>query len=361
MLRGWRPLIDSSSSLPDDLIQAVSLPGRSAVVLEAVDVPAESFDEDDAGDQPESDSDQFVAAVAIGGSPEVVVSGWGDGTVRLWRPSGSSDEIGVWAAPVRAVAIGGHAGRDVVVIGDDDGTVWLHDTTTGSAVAARGHSLFVRSVAIGERLAVSGGADNTVRVWDLENGQPIGSPLKHRGQVDAVSIGRLGGRDVVVSGGQDDLVHLWHLERRRRREQTFAGHSGWVHSVAIARLADEEVIASAAYDGTVRIWNPRSDKPRNVISVGDAGVLTMAIGMAGERLVVVTGDNDGVVWTFDPWSGETLLQLRGPSRHVNEVAIGRLDGRDVIVSGGRDGTVRVWEAVSGVEIGKYTLRPDEPA
>ena len=361
-LRAWRLLIDSSSSISDNLIQAVSLPGRSAVVLESIDVPAEQLDEDEADAPAESDDGEFVASVAIGGSAELVVSGWGDGAVRVWRSSGSIDVIGVWKGPIRAVAIGDHAGRVVVVIGEDDGTVWIHDATTGRAVAARGHTSFVRSVAVGDGVAVSGGADGTVRLWELEKGDPIGSPLRHRGQVDAVTIGRLGGSEVVVSGGEDDLVHVWNLERRRRRrEQTFAGHSGWVHSVAIARLGEDEVFASAAYDGTVRIWDPHSDKPRNVIGVGDAGVLTMTIGMAGGRLVVVTGDNDGVVWTIDPWSGETLLQLPGQSRHVNSVAIGRLSRRDVIVSGGRDGTVRVWDAVSGEPIGgPLTARRDEP-
>jgi len=49
-----------------------------------------------------------------------------------------------------------------------------------------------------------------VRVWDAGTGQPIGDPLTgHTGTVLAVALGSVGGREVIVSGGVDQTVRIW--------------------------------------------------------------------------------------------------------------------------------------------------------
>ena len=65
-------------------------------------------------------------------------------------------------------------------------------------------------------MAVSGGDDRTVRVWDLASGTPAGDPFTgHDGAVRAVAVGELDGRPVAVSGGDDRTVRVWDLAQRR--------------------------------------------------------------------------------------------------------------------------------------------------
>ncbi|MBN1173080.1 MAG: caspase family protein, partial [Micromonosporaceae bacterium] len=71
-----------------------------------------------------------------------------------------------------------------------------------------GHTRGVRSVALGRvegrDVIVSGGDDATVWVWDAATGTPVGEPFTgHTGMVLSVALGRVEGRDVIVSGGQD--------------------------------------------------------------------------------------------------------------------------------------------------------------
>ena len=86
-------------------------------------------------------------------------------------------------------------------------------------------------MAVGERhgrpVIVSGGGDGTVRVWDLESGEPVLGPLTgHDGGVNAVAVGERHGRPVIVSGGDDRTVRVWDLESGEPVLGPLTGHDG---------------------------------------------------------------------------------------------------------------------------------------
>ena len=173
-----------------------------------------------------------------------------------------------------------------------------------------GHTAGVEAMAMGrlggrDVIVSAGGSDKTVRIWD-EHGTPVGEPLtSHTGDVNAVAMGRLGGRDVIVSAGrdytgQDHTVRVWD-EHGAPVGEPLTGHRDRVNAVAVGRLGRRDVIVSAGYDDT-RVWSEHGAQ-------------------VGEPLTGHTGN-------------------------VHAVAIGRLDGRDVIVAGGGDSwdhPVRVWD------------------
>ena len=68
-----------------------------------------------------------------------------------------------------------------------------------------GHTDWVVAVATaqvdGRPVVISGGGDQTVRVWDLATGNPVGTPFTgHTDAVFAVATAQLDGRPVVISG-----------------------------------------------------------------------------------------------------------------------------------------------------------------
>jgi hypothetical protein len=164
---------------------------------------------------------------------------------------------------VRAVAVGERHGRSVIVSGGEDQTVRVWDLATGQPVGDpfTGHTGGVNAVATaqlaGRPVAVTGGSDATVRVWDLATGRPVGDPFTgHPGEVTAVAVAQLDGRPVVVSGRRGGTVLVWDLAAGTSVGAPFTDHSATVWAVAVGELAGQPVAVSGGADGTVRLWGP---------------------------------------------------------------------------------------------------------
>ena len=105
-------------------------------------------------------------------------------------------------------------------------------------------------------MAVTGGGDRTVRVWDLASGRPRGQPLTgHTGSVSAVAVGEVEGRAVAVTGSDDDTVRVWDLASGRSRDQPLTGHTDSVMAVAVGEVEGRAVAVTGGGDGTVRVWD----------------------------------------------------------------------------------------------------------
>jgi WD40 repeat protein len=99
---------------------------------------------------------------------------------------------------------------------------------------------------------VSGGAENTIKVWDVQSGQELQTLRGHSGDVYAVAFSPHDGGRWVASGSEDSTVKVWD-SRSGELLRTFRGHTGLVCSLAFSR--DGKRLYSGSRDTTVKVWD----------------------------------------------------------------------------------------------------------
>jgi serine/threonine protein kinase len=122
-----------------------------------------------------------------------------------------------------------------------------------------GHTGTVHAISLSPdgKLAVSGGADGTVRLWDVATGQQKWKGEGHTGAVLSVAFSADAGH--VLSGGADKTVRLWDVATGK--ERAFDKHHD--SAVWLVRFDDAKIAHSVSADKTIH-WVVENGKPRQV-------------------------------------------------------------------------------------------------
>jgi len=210
---------------------------------------------------------------------------------------------------VQAVACTQLDGRPVAVTCGWDGTVRIWDLATGTPIGdpLSGHTGPVVAVACTQLdsrpVAVTYGWNGTVRIWDLATGTPIGNPLTgHTSSVEAVAgmlearpvaaamaCTMLDGRPIAVTGGRDHTVRIWDLTTGTPIGDPRTGHTSWLVAVACTMLDGQPIAVTVSWDHTVRIWDLATGTPIGDPLTGHThGVEAVACTMLDSRPIAVT-------------------------------------------------------------------------
>ncbi len=239
------------------------------------------------------------------------------------------------AGPVWSVAVTPDGA--IAVSGGNDGSVLVWDLAIGGQRARlAGHPSTVMSVAItpDAATAISGGGDGTILVWDLAAGTQRRRLAGHSKRIRCVVISPDG--TAAVSVADDGSARLWDLTTGRQRG-TLTGHTGAISSVAVT--ADAASAFTSSHDGSVRIWDLATRRQRAELDGSDGEILSVAVTADGSR--VVGGGRDGLVRVWDTASCHQKSTLAGHRGWIRSVSV-TPDGRTA-VTGGADGMVRVWD------------------
>jgi hypothetical protein len=177
----------------------------------------------------------------------------------------------------------------------------------------------------------------------------------HLGPVHSVAFSPDGRQ--ALSGGVDDTVRLWNVEAGTQLE-CFRGHADTVTAVAFA--PDGGRVLSAGIDHTLRLWDIPTGKELRRIRLPRVSAQTVALAVSPNGRMALTGSDGQGGWGKKSWfvylwdleSGELLQRFKGHGNflrygHVRCVAFAP-DGQ-YAVSGSHDRTVRVWDVAAGAE------------
>ncbi|WP_433440976.1 protein kinase domain-containing protein [Nonomuraea sp. CA-141351] len=300
-----------------------------------------------------------LAAIKTGTSWTLLGAGR-DGVIRGWDTAGEpvgtplTGHTGFVTAVTAAVV----DGVPTAFSGGADKSVRTWDLTkwTASAVAAGtpGHSAAVKAVALttvgGRPVAVSGGADKTVRMWDPISGTAIGTPLLgHADQIMTVAAGTVAGKPVAVSGDAGGVLRMWRLDTGAALGKPLIGHRGSVNAVTIIN----DVIVSGGADGGLHRWNAVTGEPLGPpLSGHGKPIRALASAIVNGRPVAISASEDHELRLWDITAGKQIgAPLTGHQGVVLAVTTAVVDGRPVAVSAGEDRTLRRWDLITGTAIG----------
>jgi hypothetical protein len=281
--------------------------------------------------------DQVSARLNGSGAPDHLSGPVGE----LKRFDGHTDEV-------KGVALS--ADGRYAVSGGVDQTVRVWDLASGKeSKLLRGHSKQVWAVAFhpNNREVISVSWDATARLWDIKTGNEM-RRFTHRLDVNGLALHRDG--NSFLTGCDDHNVYLWSTSSAEEIRK-YPGHTGFVYCVAFA--PDGRHIASGGVDKTVRVFDLSTGNQVKLFE-GSQNAVTNVTFTLDSRHVLSSGD--GVVHMWDMTTGKEARKFEGHTGLVPAMAISP-DGRRLL-TGGDDKTIRLWDVATGKELHKFQGHTD---
>ncbi|MBD2184071.1 serine/threonine protein kinase [Planktothrix sp. FACHB-1355] len=230
---------------------------------------------------------------------------------------------------------------EILASGSGDSTIKLWDISTGKQIRTLwGHLSGVSAIAFspdGQTLA-SASADNTIKLWDVSTGKLLHTLIGHSGWVSSVAFSPDG--QTIASGSYDHTIKIWDAKTGELR-QTLIGHYSWVFAVAFS--PDGQTIASGSFDNTIKLWNPLSGQQKQTLTGHSLRVRSLAFSPDGNLLVSGTGE--GTIELWNVMTGQIENTLTGHEDAVTAIAFSP-DGKKIASSG--DSNIKIWDVTTGI-------------
>lgn len=177
-----------------------------------------------------------------------------DATVRLWDVRAQSklpiQILDQAKDSVSSVRIRGAS----ILTGSVDGHARCYDVRAGAIKDDEvGHSLATATFSNDGNCILASSLDDTVRLFDAENGELLASYSGHRARNYRINATLTGDDARVLAGSEDGRVFIWDLVDGKAL-QTLQHGTGTVLAVECHPKAGKTECVSAGADGSVKIW-----------------------------------------------------------------------------------------------------------
>jgi len=207
----------------------------------------------------------------------------------------------------------------------------------------QGHSDSVTCVAFSPdgKLALSGSADNKVKLWDLSNGALLRTLEGHTDDVSSVAFSP--DAKQALSGSsmdRDRTVKLWDLSSGALLK-TLKTRDDVGKPVA---FSPDAKLALTSTGGSLVLWDPSSDPGVRMLEGHKRGYSINSALFSPDGTQLLSGSDDRTLRLWDCSTGKTVKILEGHEKYVRSVVFSP-DGKSAL-SGG-SGSLILWDLTDG--------------
>lgn len=237
----------------------------------------------------------------------------------------------------KAISLVLHAGGKLAVTGGQDDTVriWSTDQSIAQAVM-RGHLSAVSVLALntGGEILASGSLDGTVILWNMKEHELLKS-TKVIGKSSIKSLAFHPNGRILAIGGEDGSLQFRSIPEMKLIT-TLSGHKKSINDLEFNPRG--VLFVSGSEDGKVIIWDWKVKKQRSTINFEDA---VSTISIHPKLAEIVVGTAGGRLETWSLAKGTLLHQITESGPLISSAGYDRNGNRIILAL--EDGTVEIWE------------------
>lgn len=232
-------------------------------------------------------------------------------------------------------------------------SLWIldeHNNTLREKRSFTGHTDHVFCVAFSPsgKIIASGGQDQSIRVWDLENDTLFGVLRGHVGDIRSLEFFN---EKELISCGFDGQIIQWDISRMVMTNQTHTDEEYWGMSLS----REKNLIAVGNLNGAVEIWDYKSFDKWKQFTPDCDDKRRRAVQFFPPEDIVLTGCYDGSVYLWNYNVGE-IRKVNVQHSPIVSLAVNR--SRTLVASGGDDGTIAIWEGTALKHIKTFDAHTD---
>lgn len=298
-------------------------------------------------------------SVCVAPNGNYLVSGWQDGTIRIWKLTNKS-RMRVYRGHMGEVqALSVTPDARCFVSGSEDKTLrmWrlgIQQSKHGYKVSIAPTGTMYMSISPTGQ-AISGGSgvvyryDNALEIWDIESGRRIHALRGVDAELTGVAFTPDGHSAISVSS--DDVLRVWSVKNGKLirkcqigdKDDYFADEH---FARCIAVTPDSQYAVCGYGSGDMKVWNLKNGKETLCVKGPLNGISTISVSSDGYFAVSGSGVflnaiKDYTVKIWDLRAGKKVHEFKGHKDNVHAVAVS--PSSYLVISGAADKTIRIWD------------------
>ena len=278
-----------------------------------------------------------VGAVVFSPDGRQLFSGSHDGKIKVWNTDTWTCQKTIQTEKGQAAALAICPDGKTLISGHGTGHIELRDLTTEEVLSSTArHDFFTCGMdySAAAQKVFTGSFDQTIRAWNPQSAECIGTFRGHLGEVPKVVCTPDG--KILASASHDQTIRLWDTEIGRCLN-VLQGHQGQVWDVAIS--PDGEILASVSFDRSVRLWEVKTGRLLKTVQGSYTALWQVAFTPDGQTLI--SAGEDRRLWL---WDLEQQTHTRHWTAHQFEItALAVHPQGKWIATGSGDRALKIWD------------------